>query len=274
MDVSYPRRTLAHEAVFEGKGLHSGQPVVCRVHPYDQGIAFSCGGQLVAASPLSVESTFNRTQVGPVHTVEHLMSALAGLGLSDALVELDAPEVPGMDGSALPFVQGLKDAGWRDLGEGTVPRLFARVFYLEGDIRIAVAAGEGIFKYTFDTGPRWPGVQSAVVVLSEPGAYEEEVAGARTMVFASEAEQAMAAGLGRGLDPDGYVVIGESGYDSEVRFDNEPARHKLLDLIGDLALIGYPLRLLNVVAERSGHRTHVETGKKVLSALGWLEVSS
>jgi UDP-3-O-acyl-N-acetylglucosamine deacetylase len=221
-----------------------------------------------------VESTFNRTQVGPVHTVEHLMSAFAGLGLSDALVELDAPEVPGMDGSALPFVQGLKDAGWRDLGEATVPRLFARVFYIEGDVRIALGAGEGHFKYTFDTGGRWPGVQSAEVMLSEPGAYEEQVAGARTLVFASDAEKVGAAGLGQGLDSDGYVVIGETGYESAVRFADEPARHKLLDLIGDLALIGYPLRLLNVVAERSGHRTHVEAGKKVLSALGWLEVSS
>lgn len=260
------RRTVSRTVALEGLGLHSGEPVRVRIHPGEDGIAFRRGETRTAARPENVTDTRRCTRLGEVSTIEHLMSAFAGLGVTDAEVEADA-ELPGLDGSALPFFSALRDAGLTELGQTERPALFKRVFLQEGETKIAIARGHGHWRYVFDSGDRWPGVQE-FDALQVTEAYEREIAPARTLVFGTEVEAARAAGLGRGLDETSVVVLDEGGYRFPTRFPEEPARHKLLDLIGDLYLAGIPIHELSVVGERSGHKSNVEAAHRLLQMLG------
>jgi UDP-3-O-acyl-N-acetylglucosamine deacetylase len=138
--------------------------------------------------------------------------------------------------------------------EGNLP--FTRVFVQEGDAKIAIGAGEGSWRYLFDSSDRWLGMQEFEVpnVVEE---YVKEIAPARTFAFEEEMEMIRRAGLGKGLDESSAFVIGTQRYLNDTRFPDEPARHKLLDAIGDLYLAGIPIKHLNVVAERTGHKANV-----------------
>jgi UDP-3-O-acyl-N-acetylglucosamine deacetylase len=261
------RKTLRSDAVFEGLGLHSGAAVRVVVHPGENGIWFRYGDESVQALAENVVSTRQCTQLGPIFTIEHLMSALAGWEITDAVIEVSAPEIPAMDGSARAFALGLADAGFAPLPEWDSPRLFKRAYLAEGDIKIAVSSGHGHWSYRFDAGDRWPHVQDAEFSFHD-GSYLEEIAPARTFAFEEQVEPLRAAGFAKGLDMDSALILGPDGPVNPMRVLEEPARHKLLDLIGDLALTGIPLRGLNVTAERSGHRTNVEMALKVRQILG------
>lgn len=237
--------------------MHSGIPVVLLVHPGYDGIAFRLGGSRVKATPENVTDTRRSTRLGDIGTIEHLMSALAGLEVTDAEVELSAIEVPGMDGSARPFVDGLNAVGFESLSELEVQPPFRRAYVVDEAVKIAVGKGDGRWRFIYDVGARWPGRQD-FEVADVVGAYVEAIAPARTFALSEEMPMIRQAGLGKGLDETSALVLGESGYENGPRFDDEPARHKLLDLVGDLYLAGIPIRALNVVAERSGHRTNVQ----------------
>lgn len=259
------RRTLAASLTVEGLGLHSGTPVKMTVHPASDGIHFRCGQDRIAASPENVTGTTRCTQLGSISTIEHLMSAFSGLEITDAEVELTAPEVPGVDGSAGPFIEALMLAGIHRMDEWTPPTLFRRVFYHEENTKIAVARGAGHWRYDFETGTRWPGTQ-VFEVDSVPDRYEDQIGWARTFALEEEIPTIMKMGLGRGLDESSALILGAHGYKNEPRFVDEPARHKLLDLIGDLYLSGIPARFLNVVAERSGHAANVRVAAMIKQA--------
>jgi hypothetical protein len=138
--------------------------------------------------------------------------------------------------------------------------MYARLFVQADDIKIAVGKGHGHWRFDFVTSPRWPG-EMTFETVNVMDHYESEIAPARTTVFSEEIEMVKAAGLGRGLDESSVLIIGESGYENPSRFPDEPARHKLLDLIGDLYLSGVPIDQLNVVGTRSGHRRNIEMAK-------------
>lgn len=262
--MTFERATLRERARIEGVGLHSGEPVVVDLLPADDGIQFSLRGEIVRAHPSSVSDTSRCTCLGPVRTVEHLMSAFAAYGITDARVELDAPELPGLDGSSLGYWRALEHAGRELIGPANLEGPFARVFLKEDGAEVAVAAGQGRWRYTYDVGERWPGEQSAEFDLTE---YAAEVAPARTFVLSEELERVRASGLGRGLDETSGLVVGPTGYENEARFPDEPARHKLLDLIGDLYLSGVPPTLLSVVAVRSGHRVNCAAAARLATAV-------
>lgn len=232
------------------------------VRPSGHGIHFISGGTAVEANADNVTDTTRCTRLGPVSTVEHCLSALWGLGVTDAAVEVEGGELPGLDGSALPYVTALREAGFLGVGELHVDGPFSRVYHVDGPVKVAMATGEGRWRYTYDLGERWPGEQSFETDL-HAGSYVAEVAPARTIVLEEEIDLARRAGLGQGLDEGGVVAIGKSGYMTDVRYPDEPARHKLLDLVGDLALSGVPAAVLNVTADRSGHRTNVEAASKL-----------
>lgn len=261
--MTYERFTLAAPAVFAGRGLHTGAPVQVTVLPYDKGIAFRYGLETVRAHPDEVTDTTRSTKLGQVGTVEHLMSALAGLEITDALVEVTAPELPGLDGSAREFVAGLHMAGRVSLGTAEAKIPFKRVFHVTDEVKVAVAAGTGHWRYRFEVGSRWPGEQTFETEQVARD-YATEVAPARTFALAEEVPGIIQAGLGQGLDESSALILGIEGYKNDPRFDDEPARHKLLDLVGDLYLTGIPIRLLNVSAERSGHRANVEAARLVV----------
>jgi len=256
--MTFPRKTIASPVRFEGLGLHTGVPVIMMVHPSEHGIRFRIGQDIVKASPENVTDTTRCTRLGPVGTVEHLMSALAGLEITDAEVELNAAEVPGMDGSSGIFFDTLHAAGTAEIGEAVLPHLYRRVFFKEGDTEIAVGKGTGHWRYAFDTGARWPGRQ-VVETVSVMEDYPVSISRARTFAFAEEIPMIIQLGLGKGLDESSALILGIEGYKNEARFEDEPARHKLLDIIGDLYLAGIPIRFLNVSSDRSGHTANVKT---------------
>ena len=266
--MSLPRKTLRTDAVFEGLGLHSGVPVRVIVHPGEDGIWFRHGQESVRALAENVVSTKQCTQLGPISTIEHLMSALAGWEVTDAVVEVSAPELPAMDGSAHAFALGLAEAGFAPLPDWDPPRLFKRAYHVDGDVKIAVSSGHGLWSYRFEAPEgRWPHIQDAEFSFHD-GSYLQEIAPARTFAFEEQVEPLRAAGFAKGLDMDSALILGEKDSVNPMRINEEPARHKLLDLIGDMALTGLPLRGLNVSAERSGHRTNVEMALKVRQLVG------
>lgn len=255
--MTFARQSVARPIRFEGLGLHTGTPVVMTIHPSEDGIRFRIRGETVIAAPENVTDTTRSTRLGSIGTVEHLMSAFAGLEITDAEVELTAPEVPGMDGSSGPFIDALSDAGIVTFGESAVPSLYRRVFIKEGETEIAVAKGSGHWRYAFDTGSRWPGVQ-VYESRSVQTDYRDAVCRARTFAFAEEIPMIIQMGLGKGLDETSALILGIEGYKNDPRFEDEPARHKMLDIIGDLYLAGIPIRHLNVSADRSGHTANVK----------------
>jgi len=264
--MKFQRKTLANSVTFEGIGLHSAVPVQMSVHPGEDGIAFRYGADRFAAKPENVTETTRSTKLGTVSTIEHVMSALAGLEITDAEIEVSAPEVPGLDGSALPFFDGIERAGTTDLATAELPPLFRRLFVHEDPIKIAISDGNGHWRYDYDTGERWPNLQSFDFRAGSES-YRERLASARTFALLEEVPKIIAAGLGLGLDESSVLILGPEGYKNEPRFSDEPARHKLLDLIGDLYLSGVPIRFLNVVAEKSGHRTNISAASMIRRAL-------
>ena len=259
------RRTLKNECVLSGKGLHSGEPVTIHVFPSSEGIQFQFGKEIVDAKPHNVTDTSRCTVLGTIRTVEHIMSALASLAITDARIELTYPELPGLDGSSLMFLTALKSCEIEDLGTRELNDIYARLFVQADNVKIAVGKGFGHWRYDFITEPRWPGEMSfeSENIAQE---YEIEISPARTTVFSEEIEQVRAAGLGQGLDESSVLIIGQTGFENEARFPDEPARHKLLDLVGDLYLAGVPIEMLNVVGYRSGHRRNVEMANLLYEA--------
>jgi UDP-3-O-acyl-N-acetylglucosamine deacetylase len=253
------RATIASDVPFEGRGLHSGEPVKVFVHPGEKGIRFQLGSQTWEAKPSNVVDTTRCTRLGDISTVEHLMSALAGLEITDADIEVTGPELPAMDGSALPYFKGLGECGRAELGELEIPPLFSRVFVPDGEAKVAISAGTGHWRYEFDTGSRWPGLQ--VFESPEIVADYHKVALARTFGFEEELPMIAKAGLAKGLDGTSALVLGQNDYLNPARTPDEPVLHKMLDTIGDLYLAGIPIRFLNVVAIRSGHTANIKAAR-------------
>jgi UDP-3-O-[3-hydroxymyristoyl] N-acetylglucosamine deacetylase len=264
--LNYIRRTVAADVRFDGLGLHSGVAVKVTVHPGEDGIAFRLGGGRWKATPQNVSDTTRCTKLGEISTIEHIMSAFAGMEITDAEIELTAGELPALDGSAAGYVTAFLGAGLTEVGEAEMRDPFARVFFQELPVKIAVGKGSGKWRYDYEVDGRWPGRQAyecADVVAD----YASEIASARTFALAEEVPMVLAAGLAKGLDIEKALILGIEGYKNNARFPDEPARHKLLDLMGDLYLAGVPARFLNVAAEKSGHRTNVEAAARLFAAV-------
>jgi UDP-3-O-[3-hydroxymyristoyl] N-acetylglucosamine deacetylase len=257
------RVTLAApSAVLSGVGLHSGADASVRLLPAPSGtgLVFRClpGGQEIPALAANVCDTSRCTRLGAngleVQTVEHVLSALAGLGVDDAIVEIDGPEVPAMDGSAAPFAALIQAAGMQPQAAAVRPIVLTHPLVVtEGGCTIAALPSDRFSATVVLDYPRYPylGTQAAVFD-SASGAYAAQIAPARTFGFLSEIEALRARGLGLGASYDNALVLGETQYETPLRFANEMARHKLLDLIGDLALAGCPI-FAEIFAFKPGH---------------------
>jgi UDP-3-O-[3-hydroxymyristoyl] N-acetylglucosamine deacetylase len=267
------QRTLRRSISCTGIGLHSGKKVSVSLKPAPagSGIRFQrsdLGGAEVAANVRHV-ATLNyatglASDAASVDTVEHLLAALSSQGIDNVLVELNHPEVPIMDGSAAPFVYLIQEAGTRRL---SVPRKYLRVLrpvsVERGDKRISVYPAEQFkITYTINFDHALLRHQSRTFVVSDD-AFAQEIAPARTFGFLKEVEMLRQQGLALGGSLDNAVVLGETGPLNTLRFDDEFVRHKILDAIGDLALVGYPL-LAHVVVHRGGHALHTALAAKLL----------
>lgn len=262
----FARRTVADPVKFQGIGLHRAAPVTVTIHPGEEGVAIRRAGRRTPAKPENVEGVDRCTCLGGVAVVEHVLSALAGLGITDAEVEVDGDEMPALDGGAAELCAGLLSLGTRALGSAWVGGPFARVFHVEEAAEVAIAKGDGHWRFEYDLGERWPGLQVFELYLT-PETYAQEVAPARTIALMDEVEAVRARGLGHGVDETQVIVLDRDGYYNAPKFPDEPARHKLLDLIGDLSLAGVPVGLLSVVGQRSGHRANVAAAAKLAASV-------
>jgi len=200
-----------------------------------------------------------------VDTVEHLLAALVSLGIDNVIVELNSPEVPIMDGSAAPFIYLIQEAGVKTLQS---PRRYLKIIrpiaISRGDKRIALYPSDH-FKVTYSISYDHPLLrhQSRTLRITEES-FAEEVAPARTFTFLKDVEMLRQNGLALGGSLDNAVVLGETGVlNNALRFEDEFVRHKILDAVGDLALVGYPV-IGHLVAHRAGHPLHTEFAAKIL----------
>jgi len=268
MTSEFDRRTLSGDVTFEGIGIHSGVACKAFVRPGSDGIAFSSAGERIAALAENVTDTKNTTTLGSIGMVEHIMAALAALEITDAEIEVVGPELPILDGSAKEYLDCLRAAGSETLGSKRHVHVFSRVNVQgEAEERIGISAGTGRWRFDWERSGSWPGALSFEAQLSEE--FEAEIAPARTFCHEADIPLIQAAGLGKGGNQHNTLVIGADGYLTEYRFSDEPARHKLLDLIGDLMLSQVPPRFLNVVGERSGHRLNVAASARLAEVCKW-----
>lgn len=256
------RKTVREVVRFKGLGLHSGLQVTATVRPSERGIEFVAGGRATLAVPENVTDTTRCTRLGDVSTIEHLMAAFAALGVSDASVEVEGGELPAMDGAAREYCNAVVETGTVEVGVREIDGPYARVYHVEGGAKIAVSKGEGVWRYEYELGERWPGSQHFESRL-DANVFLQEIAPARTFALEEEMDLVRQGLVGKGLNESNGFVIGATGYLNPVKFDDEPARHKMLDLIGDLWLAGVPIEFLNVVSHKGGHKANVAMAKKL-----------
>lgn len=265
--MTVTRKTIAKDVLFRGLALHAGEPTTAIVRPGEEGIIFNFGEQKIAAVPENVTHTSRCTCLGPVSTIEHMMSAFAALGITDVEVELTYPELPALDGSSQEYFLAFDQAGLEEIGQLEIPTLFKRVFVEEGGAKIAIAAGSGRWRYELTPRYDWMGEQNFETENVTEG-YRADIAPARTWAYEDEIDYLRSNGFGRGLTLDSAVVIQETQYLNKPKFPTEPSRHKLLDLVGDLYLAGYPIHALSVTGVGSGHRLNVQAAAAIRAHLG------
>jgi UDP-3-O-[3-hydroxymyristoyl] N-acetylglucosamine deacetylase/3-hydroxyacyl-[acyl-carrier-protein] dehydratase len=264
--ASVARRTVAGRVSVEGVGLHLGVP--CRLTfapaPGGQGIVFLRtdlpGAEPVAALVSNATLSERRTQLGvgerALHTVEHVLAAVAAAEIDDLTIEMDGPEPPILDGSAAPFLEALERAGSAPSGGGSVE-------YLELSEPVRVIDGESVYEafpaddltveVTIDFPHPLIGKQAGRWEVTRD-TFARELAGARTFGFVREVESLRAKGLIQGASTQNAVVLDERGVvENELRWPDEFVRHKAMDCVGDLALAGRRVRA-RVVAHKPSHR--------------------
>lgn len=257
-----------------GIGLHSGAPVSLKIlpAPAGSGIKFrrtDLDGFEVEATGRNVARVSYATSLMKkgvlISTTEHLLSALIGCGVDNAMVELDNLELPILDGSAQPFVEAIHRAGIRRQRR---PRTYLRIRrdleLREGNKFISIHPSENYsVSYSIDFPHPLIGKETFTVSLSD-GAYLDQIAPARTFGFLHEAEAMRRQGLIRGASESNAVVLTRDGVlNPPLRFRDEFVRHKVLDLIGDLALLGRQV-LGTVIADRAGHAMHTALVSRIM----------
>jgi UDP-3-O-[3-hydroxymyristoyl] N-acetylglucosamine deacetylase len=268
--------TLGRTISVSGVGLHSGREVraTLRPAPAGRGIVFirtDVGAVLPAVAEEAGRLDF-ATSLGErgrdLGTVEHLLSAAVGLGLDNLTVEVDGPEVPILDGSSAPWVAEILSAGLVSLGSAARPFAVPKTLAVHGDdgkwIEIRPAKDLRV-SYSIDFPHPAVGRQSISLVLT-PETYAQHLAPARTFGFLAEYDYLRSKGLAQGAREDNCIVVGDKDVlNGNLRFADEFVRHKVLDLVGDLALVGRPV-VGHVVAHRAGHALHTALAKVIRQA--------
>lgn len=281
--VAAGQTTLASAVERQGVGLHLGIATTVTLRPAEPGqgryfVRTDLPGQTaVPASLAAVKPTVLSTELrqgeASVRTVEHLLAALVGLGIDNARIDITGPEVPLLDGSALGWVEAIYQAGRQELNAPrSVAHLEQPVTVHHGDAFVAAfPAPVARFTYGIDfdvaaIGNQWFSWSPSTVPFGPEG-FATTVAPARTFGLAHQIEQLRASGLIKGGSLDNALVCGEKGWlNPPLRFENEPARHKMLDLIGDLSLLG-GLPMAHIVAYKASHRLHGELAAALVPAL-------
>ncbi|MBW2559798.1 MAG: UDP-3-O-acyl-N-acetylglucosamine deacetylase [Deltaproteobacteria bacterium] len=272
----YIQKTIEKEIRCKSVGLHSGRKINMTINPagVDEGIVFYRsdlpGSDRIKADPTSVSDTTLATTLGTngtrISTVEHLLSAFFGMGIDNAIIETDSFEIPIMDGSSLPFVDFLKEAGIKSQDKSKRFVVIKEPVSVSDDEGSAAILPSPEFRITYDIDFSHPliGRQSYDMIFSHE-AYENDICAARTFGFLQEVEYLQARGLALGGSLNNAIVLNEEKVINKegLRFPDEFVKHKILDAIGDLSLLGMPI-IGHFVAYRSGHRLNNLLLRKLL----------
>jgi UDP-3-O-[3-hydroxymyristoyl] N-acetylglucosamine deacetylase len=270
--MEYLQKTIKNEFVFEGVGLHSGKKVkaVCIPAVEDSGIVLVRTDQFkkprLKISSENIFSSLRSTNLKKgdflFRTVEHFLSALYGLGIDNLTVEIDAEEMPVLDGSSVSFIRLLKKAGIKSLSKKRRDYSFKKPFFLSNGNSFFVLLPSDHLKITYFLTLPSVGMQSAVF---EEGIndFASDIAPARTFGFWEEVPKLWENNLALGGTLENAVLISKDGsFSSKLRFSNEFARHKVLDFLGDLYLSGFFLKA-DITAVRTSHAFHAQVLKNL-----------
>lgn len=268
------QHTIMRPVHYEGNGLHSGMPVKMTMHPLPagQGIIFRRtdlpGMPKVPAKREYVTNTLRATTLtkgeARVFTVEHVLSALLGMQIDNCLIEMDSPEPPVGDGSAMTFVSMIKEAGIKEQDEkASILTLSEGVAVYEGNKFIAALPYDGL-RVTYTSINPHPLLGTQVLdVTVDRESYEKEIAKARTIGFTWELEEMRKMGLGKGGTLENAIVYSETECLSKLRFPDELVRHKMLDILGDLSLLG--AFNAHIIAVMGSHKLNAELAEKMIA---------
>jgi UDP-3-O-[3-hydroxymyristoyl] N-acetylglucosamine deacetylase/3-hydroxyacyl-[acyl-carrier-protein] dehydratase len=271
------QRTIEKEASLEGIGLHTAKKVSVTFKPaeIDTGINFIRTDlparpviKASIGSLLSQSRSPRRTSIGSdsieIHTIEHLMAALAGLCIDNIYIEIDNDEVPGLDGSSLNFLETLSKAGIKEQEKSRRYYLIKEPIFAEEEGSAIVAVPSQEFKISYTLNYNHPLLKAQFLEINfDEGAFKNELASSRTFCLESEVTELQQQGLGRGANYENTLVVGESGViKNKLRYPDEFIRHKILDLLGDLYILGMPLRS-HIIALRSGHSLNLKLARKI-----------
>lgn len=279
------QRTIKNEIHFKGIGLHSGKPVTVKLKPAPAnfGIVFVRTDwndhQIAAVAQNTGDTSYatSLTRYGiSVRTVEHLLSALSGMNIDNVRIEIDEEEVPIMDGSAGPFMRMITEAGIETQKKfRRMLKVIKPIFVREGNKQVAVWPARSLrVSYFIDFNHPLLKEQS-LQYLSTEESYLREVAYARTFGFLKDVKSLQANGLAKGASLENAVALGETTVLNKegLRYQDEFVRHKILDLIGDLSLIGMPI-IGHIVAHKSGHALNAQIVRKLLeNQQAWVPVN-
>jgi UDP-3-O-[3-hydroxymyristoyl] N-acetylglucosamine deacetylase len=275
--MTHDQQTISRAIEIEGIGLHSGKSVRMTLLPAppSSGIYFISAQKKkeirLKASVHHITKTTLSTTLGipdsaQVHTVEHILSALYGMGIDNLTIRLDDVEIPIMDGSALPFVKLISEGGVVKQGEKrSYLRILKSIKVEEDGKSISIhPCPETKISYSIDFSHPSIGKQEYSFTLTR-NAFIREIAAARTFGFLNEFEALQKQGLIKGGSLDNAVVVGQERILNKegLRFHDEFVRHKILDLIGDFSLLGHPVQG-HIIAHRAGHALHAKLMAKLL----------
>ena len=266
------RTTIASDCTFEGPGLHTGVPSRMTLHPLREhrGIRFRFGdGDYSITEARREDAQRNTTIVFPngrtVATVEHLLSAIVGIGLDDVVVECDAIEMPILDGSALPYAESILRVGIEEkIDARNLSYLATPICVDDGPATLAAIPSDVLrVSYAIDYPGTPIGTEMKDFTLTRE-TFLEEIAPARTFALLSEVEALRGAGLATGGSLDNALIVGDDGPVGNValRVEREYAAHKILDLMGDLALLG-TLPIAHYICIKGGHRLHYKLVNRI-----------
>ena len=268
------RKTLSSPAVVSGVGLHTGVPATMTFKPAENGITFLRtdipGARPIEALARNVGSTLRGTnlknEMAEVCTVEHALSALHALGITDAAVEMDGPEPPVTDGASDVYVAALQKAGLKELAsEQPLLNIKHKITYTSGNISYSAEPADKL-TMTFLFLHKHPLVSRQEFTLEfTPENYIREIARARTFGFEEELAFLKAHGLAKGGNLENAVIVGKDKFINELRYPDELVRHKILDLVGDLSLTGRKLPPLKITCACGGHKHNVIFAKILLA---------
>lgn len=271
------QKTIRNPVKISGVGLHTGN----KVNLFFKPAAVNCGISFVridlanqpaikldCANLMDSMRSIRRTSLGnsgiEVQTIEHLMAVLSGLQLDNLLIELDNNEIPGMDGSGIEFLKVLKEAGIVEQEAVKKSYTVKEAIWVEEEQSMLVALPSNDYSIRYTLSYNHPLLSAQYMELAvSPETFENELAASRTFCLQEEAGDLQGKGLGRGANYDNTLVVADKGViKNRLRFKDEFVRHKILDLIGDLSLLGVPLKA-RIMAIKSGHSLNLKLVKKI-----------